>query len=95
MILHSKFAAGFPECHPAMAPLEVPAKPGKPPPRARRRARTMAKRLDAHLATHESWAADRSRFADITLLCGCGFCRVMKWEPQKEHGHPWPLVLTR
>ncbi|HBU35610.1 MAG TPA: glutathione S-transferase family protein, partial [Hyphomonas sp.] len=30
-------------------------------------------------------AADRFSIADITLFITCGFCRVMKWAPHKEH----------
>ena len=45
----------------------------------------MAERFNAHLADHEFLAADRFSIADITLFITCGFCRVMKWAPHKEH----------
>jgi len=79
-----QFAGWFRNAHPMMAPLEVPQSP-QAAAKGEKAARTMAKRLDAHLADHEFVAADRFSIADITLYIGCGFCRVMKWEPHKEH----------
>jgi glutathione S-transferase len=81
-----QFATWFRNAHPAMAPLEVPQS-AESAAKGEKAARSMAKRLDAHLADHEFVAADRFSIADITLYIGCGFCRVMKWEPQKEHEH--------
>ena len=81
-----QFAGWFRNAHPMMAPLEVPQSP-EAAAKGEKAARAMARRLDAHLATHEFVAADRFSIADITLYIGCGFCRVMKWEPHKEHEH--------
>ena len=50
-------------------------------------AKKMAERFDAHLADNEFLAAGRFSIADITLFIACGFCRVMKYEPHKEHAN--------
>lgn len=81
-----QFAAWFRNTHPAMAPLEVPqsAEAGA---KGERNAKAMVKGINAHLAEHDFLAADRFSIADITLFIACGFCRVMKWAPQKEYEH--------
>jgi glutathione S-transferase len=81
-----QFAGWFRNSHPAMAPLEVPQSP-EAAAKSERAARKMAERIDAHLADHAFVAADRFSIADITLFITCGFCRVMKWEPHKEHAN--------
>lgn len=81
-----QFATWFRNAHPAMAPLEVPQS-AEAAAKGEKAARKMAKAIDAHLADNEFMAAGRFSIADITLYITCGFCRVMKWAPQKEHAH--------
>ncbi|MEZ5986367.1 MAG: glutathione S-transferase family protein [Hyphomonas sp.] len=81
-----QFATWFRNSHPAMAPLEVPQS-AEAAAKGEKAARKMAERFDAHLADHEFLAADRFSIADITLFVACGFCRVMKWAPHKEHAN--------
>ncbi|KCZ60067.1 glutathione S-transferase family protein [Hyphomonas chukchiensis] len=90
-----QFAGWFRNSHPMMAPLEVPQSP-EAAAKGEKAARAMAKRLDAHLATHDFVAADRFSIADITLYIAVGFARVMKWEPHKEHEHlgRWHAAMT-
>jgi len=78
-----QFAGWFRNAHPAMAPLEVPQSP-EAAAKSEKAAKKMVERLNEHLANHEFVAADRFSIADITLYISCGFCRVMKWTPQKE-----------
>ena len=90
-----QFAGWFRNSHPMMAPLEVPQSP-EAAAKGEKAARAMAKRLDAHLATHDFVAADRFSIADITLYIAVGFARVMKWEPHKEFEHlgRWHAAMT-
>jgi glutathione S-transferase len=81
-----QFATWFRNSHPAMAPLEVPQS-AEAAAKGEKAARKMAERFDAHLANHEFLAVDRFSIADITLFVACGFCRVMKWAPHKEHAN--------
>lgn len=89
------FAGWFRNAHPMMAPLEVPQSP-EAAAKGEKAARTMAKRLDAHLATHEFLAADRFSIGDITLYIAIGFARVMKWEPHREFENlgRWHAAMT-
>lgn len=79
-----QFATWFRNSHEMMAPLEVPQS-AEAAAKGEKAARRMAKQFDAHLKDHEFLAADRFSIADITLFISCGFCRVMKWAPHKEH----------
>ena len=81
-----QFAGWFRNSHPMMAPLEVPQS-AEAAAKSEKAARKMAERLNEHLANNEFVAADRFSIADITLFITCGFCRVMKWAPHKEHAH--------
>lgn len=81
-----QFAGWFRNSHPMMAPLEVPQS-AEAAAKSEKAARKMAERLNEHLASNEFVAADRFSIADITLFITCGFCRVMKWAPHKEHAH--------
>ena len=81
-----QFATWFRNAHEMMAPLEVPQS-AEAAAKGEKNARRMAERFNAHLADHEFLAADRFSIADITLFITCGFCRVMKWSPHKEHEH--------
>ena len=80
------FATWFRNAHEMMAPLEVPQS-AEAAAKGEKNAKKMAERINAHLADHEFLAADRFSIADITLFITCGFCRVMKWAPTKEHEH--------
>jgi glutathione S-transferase len=90
-----QFAGWFRNAHPMMAPLEVPQS-AEAAAKGEKAARTMAKRLDAHLAGKDFVAADRFSIADITLYITVGFCRVMKWEPHKEFENlgRWHAAMT-
>ncbi len=90
-----QFAGWFRNAHPAMAPLEVPQS-AEAAAKGEKAARTMVKRIDAHLAGKDFVAADRFSIADITLYVACGFCRVMKWEPHKEFENlgRWHKAMT-
>ena len=79
-----QFATWFRNAHEMMAPLEVPQS-AEAAAKGEKNAKRMAERFNAHLADHEFLAADRFSIADITLFITCGFCRVMKWAPHKEH----------
>ena len=81
-----QFAGWFRNSHPMMAPLEVPQS-AEAAAKSEKAAKKMAERLNEHLANNEFVAADRFSIADITLFITCGFCRVMKWAPHKEHAH--------
>jgi glutathione S-transferase len=81
-----QFAGWVRNSHPMMAPLEVPQS-AEAATKSEKAARKMAERLNEHLANNEFVAADRFSIADITLFITCGFCRVMKWAPHKEHAH--------
>ncbi len=81
-----QFATWFRNSHPAMAPLEVPQR-AEAAAKGEKAAKRMAERFDAHLANNEFLAADRFSIADITLFIACGFCRVMKYAPHKEHAN--------
>lgn len=81
-----QFAGWFRNAHPMMAPLEVPQS-AEAAAKSEKAARKMAERLNEHLANNEFVAADRFSIADITLFITCGFCRVMKWAPHKEHAN--------
>ena len=84
LMFFMQFATWFRNSHPAMAPLEVPQS-AEAAAKGEKAAKKMAERFDAHLATHDFLAADRFSIADITLFIACGFARVMKWAPHKEH----------
>ena len=84
MMFFVQFATWFRNAHEMMAPLEVPQS-AEAAAKGEKAARKMAQRIDKHLAQHEFLAADRFSIADITLFITCGFCRVMKWAPHKEH----------
>ena len=86
LMFFMQFATWFRNSHPAMAPLEVPQS-AEAAAKGEKAARKMAERFDAHLATHDFLAADRFSIADITLFIACGFARVMKWAPHKEHAN--------
>ncbi len=79
-----QFAFWFRNAHPMMAPLEKPQLP-EMAEKSERNARAFVKRLDKHLADNDFIAAGRFSNADITAFITCGFCRVMKWHPAKEH----------
>lgn len=81
-----QFATWFRNAHPAMAPLEVPQS-AEAAAKGEAAARRMAAKFDEHLADNEFMAAGRFSIADITLYVACGFCRVMKWAPHKEHAN--------
>ncbi len=81
-----QFATWFRNSHPAMAPLETPQS-AEAAAKGERMARRMAERFDEHLADRSFVAADRFSIADITLYVTCGFCRVMKWAPHREHAN--------
>ena len=81
-----QFATWFRNAHEMMAPLEVPQS-AEAAAKGEKNAKRMVERFNAHLADHEFLAADRFSIADITLFITCGFCRVMKWSPHKEHEH--------
>ena len=78
------YATWFRNTHPAMAPLEKPQLP-EAGEKGERGAKGFVRRLDKHLGEHDFIAADRFSNADIFAYILCGFARVMKWEPEKEH----------
>ncbi len=84
LLFFIQFAGWFRNAHPAMAPLEDPQCEGTAE-KSERNARAFARRLDAHLEQHDFVAAGRFSIADITLYTSCGFCGVMRWQPQSEH----------
>ncbi|MEZ5998335.1 MAG: glutathione S-transferase family protein [Hyphomonas sp.] len=95
MMFFVQFATWFRNAHPAMAPLEVPQS-AESAAKGEKAAKKMAERIDAHLADNEFMAAGRFSIADITLYITCGFCRVMKWAPHKEHANlgRWHEAMT-
>lgn len=93
--LFMQFATWFRNSHPMMAPLEKPQSP-EAAAKGERNAKYFAKKMDAHFASHDFVAADRFSIADITLYIACGFARVMKWAPHKDHEHlgKWYDAMT-
>lgn len=93
--LFMQFATWFRNSHPMMAPLEKPQSP-EAAAKGERNAKYFAKKMDAHFAKHDFVAADRFSIADITLYIACGFARVMKWAPHKDHEHlgKWYDAMT-
>ncbi len=93
--LFMQFATWFRNSHPMMAPLENPQSP-ESAAKGERNAKYFAKKMDAHFASHDFVAADRFSIADITLYIACGFARVMKWAPHKDHEHlgKWYDAMT-
>ena len=81
-----QFASWFRNSHPAMAPLEKPQIP-EVGEKSERNAKGFVRRLDKHLSENEFVAAGRFSNADIFAYILCGFARVMKWQPEKDHEH--------
>lgn len=90
-----QFATWFRNSHPMMAPLEIPQS-AEAAAKGERNAKYFAEKMDAHFATHDFVAADRFSIADITLYIACGFARVMKWTPHKDHANlgKWYDAMT-
>ena len=80
------FAMWFRNSHEMMAPLEVPQS-AEQAAKGETGAKRFAKRVDAHLASHDFMAAGRLTNADITTYIACGFAAVMGWKPHTELEH--------
>jgi len=80
------FAMWFRNSHEMMAPLEVPQSPEQAA-KGEKTAKWFAKRVDAHLASHDFMAAGRLTNADISTYIACGFGAVMGWKPHAELEH--------
>ena len=81
-----QFAAWFRNTHPAMAPLEKP-QIAEAAAKGERNVKAFVRRVDKHLADNEFIAAGRFSNADIFAYLLCGFGKLMKWTPEKDHEH--------
>lgn len=73
--------------HPLVSQLEGPDACPEWAQTNEKRTRKMFQWLDRHLSGSEFVAGDRFTIADITAFVACGFVRLMKFNPIKEHEH--------